>query len=151
MGSSQDVSELINRYKTYIAFSQAFKYFPIVVHKAKNARVWDASGREYIDFLSSAATYNIGHTNDYVVNAIKEHLDKFIHYCLYLYHEPAVELAEMLVKITPGGFNKKVVFGLSGGDACDTALKAALIYRGRPRYRKLHILIPWYNSTWYSC
>ncbi|MEM4101448.1 MAG: aspartate aminotransferase family protein [Desulfurococcaceae archaeon] len=132
MNPPRDIGELISRYKAYISASQAFKYFPIVVRKAKNARVWDVSGREYIDFLSSAATYNIGHTNDNVVNAVKEHVDKFIHYCLYLYHEPVVKLAEILVKITPGTFNKKVVFGLSGGDACDTALKAALIYTGRP-------------------
>lgn len=130
--SSQSPEELINRYRAYIASSQAFKYFPIIVKCARDAKVWDVAGREYLDFLSSAATYNIGHTNPYVVNAIKEHVDMFIHYCLYLYHEPAIDLAELLVKITPGDFRKKVTYGLSGGDACDTALKAALIYTGKP-------------------
>ncbi|MEM1816259.1 MAG: aspartate aminotransferase family protein [Desulfurococcaceae archaeon] len=124
--------ELIEKYRTYISSSQAFKYFPLVVQRAKNAKVWDVEGREYIDFLSSAASYNVGHTNDYVVNAIKEHVDKFTHYCLYLYHEPAITLAELLVKMTPGSFRKKVIYGLSGSDACDSALKSALIYARKP-------------------
>lgn len=124
--------EIIEKYYKYVSTSQGFKYFPLVVHRAKGVRVWDVEGREYIDFLSSAATYNVGHSNEEVVEAIKRQLDKFIHYCLYLYHEPAVELAELLVKITPGDFEKKVVYGLSGSDANDTALKAALIYTRRP-------------------
>jgi len=124
---------IVEKYKRYVSQSQAFKYFPIVIAKAKNSRIWDLDGNEYIDFLASAASYNIGHSNDAVVKAVKEHLDKFIHYCLYLYHEPVAELSELLVKITPGDYEKKVIIGLSGGDANDTALKAALAYTRRPR------------------
>jgi 4-aminobutyrate aminotransferase len=125
--------DVIERYWRFVTKGQAFKYFPLVVKRAENARVWDIEGRVYIDFLSSAATYNVGHSNPRVVKAVKEQLDRFIHYCLYLYHEPVVELAELLVKITPGSFEKKVAIELSGGDANDTAIKAALIYTRRPR------------------
>ncbi|AFL65919.1 aspartate aminotransferase family protein [Desulfurococcus amylolyticus] len=124
--------QLIEKYWRHVSSSQGFKYFPLVVSRAKASKVWDINGREYIDFLSSAATYNIGHSNEEVIKAIKEHLDKFIHYCLYLYHEPAIELSELLTEITLGNHRKKVVFGLSGGDANDTALKAAFIYTRRP-------------------
>lgn len=129
---SLNINYYIEKYWKYVTSGQAFKYFPLVVVRAKNARVWSIDGREYIDFLSSAATYNIGHGNDLVVNAVKEQIEKFIHYCLYLYHEPVIELAEKLVNITPGSFSKKVSFGLSGGDACDTALKASLIHTNKP-------------------
>ncbi len=124
--------KVVNKYKEYVSFSQAFKYFPIAISRARNARLWDLDGNEYVDFLSSAATYNVGHSNERVISAVKEHLDKFIHYCLYLYHEPVVELAELLVRITPGNHEKKVVIGLSGGDVNDTALKAALMFTRRP-------------------
>lgn len=124
-------SKYVEEYWKYVASSQAFKYFPIVVARASGSRVWDVDGNEYIDFLSSAATYNIGHSNPEVVDAIKKQLNEFIHYCLYLYHKPVVELAKLLVEITPGSYRKKVAFGLSGGDANDTALKAALIYTKR--------------------
>ncbi|MEM0378062.1 MAG: aspartate aminotransferase family protein [Thermosphaera sp.] len=124
---------VVEKYKKYVSQSQAFKYFPIAVARAKNARIWDADGNEYIDFLASAASYNIGHSNEEVVKAVKDHLDRFIHYCLYLYHEPVAEFSELLVNITPWSYDKKVIIGLSGGDANDTALKAALAYTRRPR------------------
>lgn len=123
---------VLDKYWRYVSRGFFFKYFPMVVAKARNARVWDLEGREYIDFLSSAAVFNVGHNNEEVLQAVKSQLDKFTHYVLYLYHEPVVELAELLVKITPGSFSKKVVFELSGGGACDTALKSALIYTRRP-------------------
>jgi len=100
----------------------------MIIAKAKGAKVWDIEGREYIDFLSSAATFNVGHNNPEVINAIKENLDKYLHYCFYIYHAPAIKLAELLVNLTPGNFEKKVAFGLSGSDAMDTAVKASLIY-----------------------
>ncbi|MEM2780448.1 MAG: aspartate aminotransferase family protein [Candidatus Aenigmatarchaeota archaeon] len=121
-------TELINKYKRYISDGHAFKYFPMVISKANGAKIWDINGREYIDFLSSAATFNTGHNNPQIINAITKNLDKYLHYCFYIYHEPAIKLAEILTHITPGNFAKKVAFGLSGSDAVDTAVKASLIY-----------------------
>ena len=124
-------TELMDKYKRYISDGQAFKYFPMFISKSKGAKVWDIDGKEYIDFLSSAATFNVGHNNQNVVNVIKENLDKYLHYCFYIYHEPAVKLAELLVNMSPGNFEKKVAFGLSGSDAVDTAVKASLLYTRR--------------------
>ncbi len=124
--------EIAEEYEKYVTKGFAFKYFPVAIVKTKGAKVWDADGNEYIDFLSSAAKYNIGHTNEYVVKAIKEGLENFIHYCLYFYHEPAVKFAKLLVEITPGNFKKKVAFGLSGSESCDHAIKASLLYTERP-------------------
>lgn len=121
-------ADLINKYKLYISGGQAFKYFPMVISKAGGSRIWDIDGKEYIDFLSSAATFNVGHSNQRVVNAIKTSLDKYLHYCFYIYHEPAIKLAEILANLAPGNFEKKVAFGLSGSDAIDTAIKTSLIY-----------------------
>ena len=121
-------TDLISKYKRYISKGHAFKYFPMIISKAKGSKVWDINGKEYIDFLSSAATFNIGHNNEEVVNAIREKLNNYLHYCFYVYHEPAIKLAELLVNTTPGKFAKKVAFGLSGSDAVDTAVKASLLY-----------------------
>ena len=120
--------ELVDKYKRYISDGHAFKYFPMVISKAMGAKIWDINGKEYIDFLSSAATFNVGHSNQQVINSIAENLDKYLHYCFYIYHQPAIRLAEILTDITPGNFAKKVAFGLSGSDAMDTAVKASLIY-----------------------
>ncbi|MGC8557202.1 aminotransferase class III-fold pyridoxal phosphate-dependent enzyme, partial [Fervidicoccus sp.] len=123
--------ELIEKYWKYIGVGISFKYFPIVIKKSKGCRIWDIEGREYIDFLTSAASFNIGHTNDEVVKAIKQAIDDMIDYDQYLYHEPSIRLAEMLVNIVPGSYEKKVLYELSGGAANDMALKVALAFTGR--------------------
>jgi len=121
--------------------STKLRYFPLVVARARGSKIWDAEGKEYIDFLSGAATVNIGHNHPRVVEAIKEQCDLFLHGCLiYAYYEKPVELARKLIEITPGRFPKKVEYGLSGSDAGDGAIKLARSYTGRP------YLISYFNS-----
>ncbi|MEM1697634.1 MAG: aspartate aminotransferase family protein [Thermosphaera sp.] len=116
----------------YLAPACALKYFPLAVVKAEGSRIWDADGNEYIDFLTSAAVYNIGHRHPEVVKAIKEQVDELLNYTpAYFYEEPPVRLAKYLVEITPGSFRKKVTFGFSGSDAVDASLKAARAYTKR--------------------
>lgn len=94
----------------------------------------DMDGNEYIDMFSSSAVLNTGHSHPKIVQAIKEQVDDYIHFSTdYMYAGPQVELAEMLIDITPGDFNKKVCFGLSGSDAIDGAIKLARSYTGRPK------------------
>jgi 4-aminobutyrate aminotransferase len=120
-------------------FPVALKYYPLVVVRAEGARVWDADGNEYIDFLSSAATYNVGHRHPKVVDAIKKQVDELLNYTLiYLYEEQPVRLAKYLIEITPGIFRKKVMFGFSGSDAIDTALIAARAYTRRKHVISFH-------------
>ncbi|MEM2025042.1 MAG: aspartate aminotransferase family protein [Desulfurococcaceae archaeon] len=116
----------------YIPASSALKYFPLVVTKARGARVWDADGNEYIDFLTSAAVYNVGHCNQRVVEAVKNQAEELLNYTpAYFYEEQPVKLAKLLAEITPGSFKKKVTFGFSGSDSVDNALKAARVYTRR--------------------
>lgn len=123
-------------------------YFPLVIDKAKGSYIYDIEGNKFIDFLSSAAVVNIGHNHPKVVNAIKSQIDKFIHYTpAYAYHKPHTELAMLLTKITPGNFDKKVAFGLSGSDSVDGALKAAKSYTGR---NKIISFIGSYHGTTYG-
>jgi 4-aminobutyrate aminotransferase len=124
--------EIVARDKKYLARAIELKYFPLVVARADGSRVWDVDGNEYIDFLTSAAVYNVGHRNPRVVKAIKEQVDKFLNYTVvYLYAEPCVKLAEKLISITPGNFDKKVTYGFSGSDGVDSAVKVARAYTRR--------------------
>ena len=121
--------EIVAKDRKYLAKAIGLKYFPIAITKAEGSKVWDADGNEYIDFLTSAAVYNIGHRNPRVVKAIREQIDKLLNYTVvYLYMEPCVRLAEKLVSITPGKFNKKVSYGFSGSDSVDSAIKVARAY-----------------------
>ncbi|RSN76892.1 aspartate aminotransferase family protein [Candidatus Methanodesulfokora washburnensis] len=124
--------EIVAKDKKYLARAIGLKYFPLVVARADGSKVWDMDGNEYIDFLTSAAVYNVGHRNPRVVKAIKEQVDKFLNYTVvYLYAEPCVKLAEKLISITPGNFDKKVTYGFSGSDGVDSAVKVARAYTRR--------------------
>jgi len=128
--------------------STRLKYFPLAVAKARGSKIWDADGKEYIDFLSGAAVANVGHCHPRVVTAIKEQSDKFIHYTLaYMYYEPALKLTEKLVEITPGRFPKKVAYGLSGSDSNDGAIKLARSFTGR---QKMISFLKSYHGTTYG-
>ncbi|ADT84253.1 leucine/methionine racemase [Thermococcus barophilus] len=123
--------EIISRYSKVFPKAARVTYAPIVGVKAKNAKVWDIEGREYIDFLSDAAVQNVGHNNDRVVKAIKEQTDRLVHFTfIYGFPIEPLLLAEKLVEISPIK-SAKVVLGLSGSDANDGAIKFARAYTGR--------------------
>lgn len=116
----------------YLPKASGLRYYPLVVSKSMGSRVWDIDGNEYIDFLTSAAVYNIGHTHPRVVESIKEQLDRYINYTLgYFYIEPPIKLASLLMEITPGEYEKKVTFGFSGSDSVDSSIKAAKAHTKR--------------------
>lgn len=126
--------DLIEKEKTYSSYTTRIPYFPLVVAEAHGSIVRDIEGNEFIDFLSSAAVTNTGHNHPKVVAAAKEQIDKFIHYTpAYMYHKPHAELVERLTHITPGDFEKRVAFGLSGSSSVDGAIKAARVFTNRPK------------------
>ncbi len=116
----------------YIPRGSSIKYYPLAVERAEGSLVWDRDGNRYIDFLTSAAVYNIGHCHPRVVKAVKDQADKVFNYITgYFYQENPARLAKLLSEITPGNFKKKVTFGFSGSDANDSAMKAARAYTGK--------------------
>lgn len=104
----------------------------LFVSRAKGARVWDVDENEYIDWTGGICCENAGHCNDRIVEAVKEQVGKFNHtFAPWYMYEPYVELAEKLVEITPGDFEKRVLFFNSGAEAVENAVKAARRYTGR--------------------
>jgi len=140
--------EIVARDRQVISQASRLAYYPLVVDRAQGSRIWDLDGNEYIDFLTGAAVNNIGHSHPEVVKAIEEQSRKFIHNTLgYSYYELPVIVAERLVKITPGGFRKRVSFSLSGSDANDGAIKLARSATGR---QKIIAFLGSYHGTTYG-
>lgn len=116
----------------YIPAGSSIKYYPLAVDRAKGSLIWDRDGNRYIDFLASAAVYNIGHCHPLIVEAVKKQAETCINYSTgYLFQENPARLAKVLCEITPGIFRKKAAFGFSGSDANDSAIMAARAYTGR--------------------
>jgi 4-aminobutyrate aminotransferase len=129
-----DSADLIERHGRVISRATRLAFYPLVVAGGEGAIVRSSDGREWIDFLASAATLNTGIGHPAVVEAIREQAGRLPHYnAAYVYHQPMVELAEALVARTPGTFDKRVAFGLSGGDSVDGAIKAARKWSGRQK------------------
>ncbi len=138
--------EVVERYLKVFPKAARVTYAPIVGVKAKNAKVWDIEGREYIDFLSDAAVQNVGHNNERVVKAAIEQTQKLIHFTfIYGFPLEPLLLAEKLKEISPIK-NAKITFGQSGSDANDGAIKFARAYTKRRTI--LSYLRSYYGATY---
>ena len=84
---------------------------PLVVERAEGARVWDAEGREYVDFAGGLGCANLGHSLPAVVDAVHAQVDKYLHQCFMVgMYEPYVEVCRRLAELSPcRGENQKSV------------------------------------------
>ncbi len=99
--------------------------YPIVPVRGEGCRVWDADGKEYLDFLAGVAVNNLGHCHPKVVAALQQQAAKLIH-CSNYYHIPSqIELAELLCGHS---FADKAFFCNSGAEANEAAIKLARKY-----------------------
>jgi 4-aminobutyrate aminotransferase len=98
----------------------------LVVSKAWGAKIWDADGREFLDFGGGIACQNLGHGPAAVVRAIHEQADKFLHQCFMVgIYEPYVEVARRLDELWPGDAATKTLLVNSGAEAIENAVKIA--------------------------
>lgn len=103
---------------------------PLALVRGKGARVWDADGREYLDFVGGLAVNSLGHCHPKVTAAIQKQAAQLIH-CSNLYWiEPQVKLARLLVE---NSCLDKVFFANSGAEANEGAIKLARKY-AKKRY-----------------
>lgn len=96
--------------------------FDITFVRGKNATLWDAHGKKYIDFMAGIGVNSLGHANKDLVAAIQAQAEKQIHISNYYLSDVGVEYAEELLRYT--GFYG-VYFGNSGAEANEAAFKLA--------------------------
>jgi 4-aminobutyrate aminotransferase/(S)-3-amino-2-methylpropionate transaminase len=104
-----------------------------VVARAEGATVWDADGREYLDFAGGIACQNLGHNPETVVRAVHEQVDRYLHQCFMVgMYEPYVEVCRRLHELWPGESETKTLLVNSGAEAIENAVKIARVATGRP-------------------
>ena len=86
------------------------------------SRVWDQSGRELIDFAGGIAVNALGHCHPALVQALTEQAQQLWHVSNVFTNEPALRLADKLIKAS---FAERVFFSNSGAEANEAALKLA--------------------------
>ena len=106
--------------------------FPIFWEEAHGCTVIDADGQEYLDLTAAFGVASIGHTNPVVVAAIAAQAQKLIHGMGDVHPSRVkVALAQKLSEMSPGDLGG-ALFGTSGGDAVEAALKTARVFTGKP-------------------
>lgn len=94
----------------------------VAIVRGLGTRVWDADGREYIDFITGISVNNLGHCHPRITKAIQDQAETLVH-CTNLFYIPVqIELARKLVGLC---FADKVFFCNSGAEANETAIKLA--------------------------
>jgi glutamate-1-semialdehyde 2,1-aminomutase len=106
--------------------------FPMVVKRARGARIWDADDNEYLDFMLGFSTMILGNTPDEVQEAIREALPGGTHYGQCHVHE--YEFARLFCDMVPGV--DKVSLCNSGSEATMYACRLARATTGRPLIAK---------------
>jgi adenosylmethionine-8-amino-7-oxononanoate aminotransferase len=112
----------------YTQMKDCRKFPPILIARAKGAKLYDDKGNFYYDTISSWWCNVHGHNHPKIKAAIKKQLNSLDHTLLAGFtHKPAILLAEKLVSIAPKNLTK-VFFSDNGSTAVETALKMSLQY-----------------------
>jgi predicted acetylornithine/succinylornithine family transaminase len=107
--------------------------FPVAMARGKGARIWDADGKEYLDFFAGFGAGGIGgHCHPAIVAAVRKQAGTLLCHGNLFTSEPQVLLAEA---ITRHGFGGKVFFCHSGAEAVEAALKLVRLAAGPGRYK----------------
>jgi 4-aminobutyrate aminotransferase len=101
---------------------------PISLVRGDGRRVWDAEGGEYLDFFGGILTTISGYNVPEITEALREQASRMIHTSTLYLIEPAIELAELISRLSPID-GAKVFFACSGTEANDTALLLATGWR----------------------
>ncbi|MFT5871573.1 MAG: acetylornithine/N-succinyldiaminopimelate aminotransferase [Clostridium sp.] len=99
--------------------------YDVTFEKGLGCKIYDTTGREYIDFVSGVAVNCLGHSHPAIINAITEQSSKLIHSSNYYWNPTHTLLAEKLIENCD---HDKVFFCNSGTEAVETALKIARKY-----------------------
>ncbi len=110
------------------------RFYPLAVERAQGCTITDVEGVEYLDFMAGWAVANTGYGHPGVLEPVMAQMQKTSFATLTaLMNEPAITLAERLVALMPGDFEKKAWFGLHGSDATDALSKLVPMATKRPR------------------
>jgi 4-aminobutyrate--pyruvate transaminase len=124
---------------------------PLVLVRGRGVHVWDNHGKQYIEAMAGLWCTTLGYGDEELARTAYDQLKKlsFSHLFTGKSHEPAVLLADKLVRMAPFAASR-VFFGNSGSDANDTQIKLVWYYNnavGRPKKKKIIARHKAYHGT----
>ncbi|MCI5148980.1 MAG: aspartate aminotransferase family protein [Candidatus Electrothrix sp. MAN1_4] len=125
-------------------FAGTYSRFPAAMVRGEGCRLWDADGKEYLDFLAGIAVCSLGHCSPAVTEAVCGQAKKLMHVSNLFYTEPQTELAELLIA---NSFADQVFMANSGAEANEAAIKLARIHSGQGRYEIISLSGSFHGRT----
>lgn len=102
-----------------------YNRYQISLDRGEGVHLYDADGKEYVDFGAGIAVFALGYNNKEYNDALKTQIDKLIHTSNYFYNEPAAKAAKAITEVS--GMDR-VFFTNSGTEAIEGAIKLAKKY-----------------------
>jgi 4-aminobutyrate aminotransferase-like enzyme len=122
-----NMNAIVSLDRTHVA--GVYDSSPIVFAGGESVYLVDEEGKRYIDCSAQYSACSLGHGHPELTAAVGEQLDKLVSVSVMFMTEERARLAEKLVSLAPPGL-EKVLFGVTGSDANEFALKAAKYYKG---------------------
>ncbi|MDA8049652.1 MAG: aspartate aminotransferase family protein [Rhodospirillales bacterium] len=139
--NSAAARDIANALHPYTDLKAHLETGPLIMTRGKGVRVWDETGKEYIEGLAGLWCAALGFDNERLVEAATRQMRKlpFYHSFTAKSHEPLIDLSEMLIERAPVAMSK-VFFANSGSEANDSAIKMIWYFNNalnRPKKKKL--------------
>jgi 4-aminobutyrate aminotransferase-like enzyme len=103
---------------------------PVVITKALGTRLYDASGRQILDFTSGQMSSLLGHSHPEIVKVVTKYVGELDHLLSNMITEPVVELAERLACALPAPLEKSFFLN-TGSESTEAAIKMAKCHTGK--------------------
>lgn len=144
MNETKKVLDQLRDYESRnVTFIEPDGSWPIVWERARDAYVWDAEGKKYLDLTAAFGVAAAGHANPRVVSAGRKQMGKLLHAMGDVHpHALKAQLARELSRLTferwtrtkskAGRATAKTIFCNSGFEAVEAALKTALLATSKP-------------------
>ncbi|HEX7071933.1 MAG TPA: aspartate aminotransferase family protein [Rhodothermales bacterium] len=123
--TTQEIVQLEDRYQL-----PTYKKIPIALVRGEGSYVWDAEGRQYLDYYGGHCVTMLGHSPRPVVEAIQRQAETMLFYSNVVYSDVRARAAALLAEMAPAGL-QHVFFCNSGTEANETALKLARKFTGK--------------------
>ncbi|MFD8302510.1 acetylornithine transaminase [Streptomyces sp. NPDC059690] len=112
-------AELTERWQGSLMNNYGTPLLPLV--RGEGTKLWDADGKEYLDFVGGIAVNALGHAHPAIVDAVSTQIASLGHISNFFMADPTVTLAERLLQLF--GREGRVFFCNSGAEANEAAFK----------------------------
>jgi adenosylmethionine-8-amino-7-oxononanoate aminotransferase len=144
MSDSDHFRELLDKDRQYFwhpatQMNAYLKSESIIIARGEGYKLWDISGKEYIDGNSGVWCVNLGYAQQRLIDAALNQLTTLPYTSLFAFvHEPAIELSAKLVDLMPNR-QGKAFFVTDGSEAIETAIKMVrqLFIQNGESYRQI--------------